>query len=720
MPSSTSNAHGDGCRCTTGLRWGLVVLLLSLFWGMAVGSWSGWSLWPIKAAEPEKCVTYDEMAHMLAGYSHWATGSIRLQPENGILPQRWVAIPLVLDSQVTPPAFEGPLWETSQVWPLGSEFFYAGDNDVPRMLLASRMMMATFSLAIGLLVFLWSKKLFGWVGGLTSLILFTFCPLMLSHSALATSDAFATFFFLALVGAWWRQQQRLTLGRWLVSGLAAGGLALSKFSSPIAVFMILVMMAVGLFSASPIRVSLAGWSATVAKRWQRLTVWSVSGLTQLLLVTLLIWAAYGFRFSPFPQGSQETYSERWVLSVQSPGPIDHAIRIMREHRLLPEAYLYGQAFVIHHAQARSAYLNGQYDIHGWWWYFPFSMLIKTPLAVFAILSLAFAAVARRWRQVATSVNGPPWQAIRESLRRTAPLWVLIAVYMAFALTSHLNIGVRHVMPVYPALYILAGAVGLWFVQRNKIAMVLAGLGVIWLVHASLAIHPHYLAYFNSLVGGPSQGYRHLADSSIDWGQDLPGLRKWIADRGLDPKKSPATSPASTGTGEPVYLAYFGTGNPADERLPVKLLPGAGVADDVPMPDMPLTGGYYAISVSMVTGTYVSPPGAWSPDHEVRWIQLRSRWQQLAELMGDEQAARQVLSTPERQQQAAMLRRAYGQARIARLCSYLRSREPTDQVGYSINIYRLTEQEVEQALNAPPPELIRARQEIEEKWRNARE
>ena len=97
-----------------------------------------------------------------------------------------------------------------------------------------------------------------------------------------------------------------------------------------------------------------------------------------------------------------------------------------------------------------------------------------------------------------------------------------------AMTSPLNLGERHLLPTYPALFILAGGAAGWLRSQHRwfgaaaVAALLVALGA-----ESIAIRPHYLAYFNVLAGGPESGYRHLVDSSLDWGQDLPGLKRWL-------------------------------------------------------------------------------------------------------------------------------------------------------------------------------------------------
>src|SRR5439155_13724202 len=129
---------------------------------------------------------------------------------------------------------------------------------------------------------------------------------------------------------------------------------------------------------------------------------------------------------------------------------------------------------------------------------------------------------------------------KEILSRAAPLLVLLGVYWAAALVSHLNIGHRHLLPIYPPLFILAGG------ALPRLRVPLAALAVA----EGLLAWPHYLAYFNPIAGGARNGYRHLVDSSLDWGQDLPGLQRH----------------------HPAYLAYFGTGSPRYYGIVASLLP----------------------------------------------------------------------------------------------------------------------------------------------------
>jgi hypothetical protein len=127
--------------------------------------------------------------------------------------------------------------------------------------------------------------------------------------------------------------------------------------------------------------------------------------------------------------------------------------------------------------------------------------------------------------------------------------------------------------------------------RNARRVALGSL-VAWHAVESVRIAPDYLAYFNELVGGPALGYRHLVDSSLDWGQDLPALKAWLDANGLQ----------APGHG-PVFLSYFGTSHPDHYDIDAIALPGFPDRQDDVMPPV-LTAGVYCISATMLQGLYV--------------------------------------------------------------------------------------------------------------------
>jgi hypothetical protein len=278
---------------------------------------------------------------------------------------------------------------------------------------------------------------------------------------------------------------------------------------------------------------------------------------------------------------------------------------------------------------------------------------------------------------------------------TTPLWVLIVVYWAFALSTNLNIGYRHLLPTIPATYILLGSLGSvlvphardvrrWSMQAATTVALCALLA--WHAGESLHIAPDYLAYFNELDGGPNEAYKHLVDSSLDWGQDLPGLKSWLDANNLQGPNHP-----------PVYLSYFGNARPEYYGIDAAQLPGYPRGPRG-LPE-PLTAGFYCISATMYQGIYLDVPGPWTPEYqrefEAAALNLRV-FDQTANSPADR--ARLIAQTGD----AFWTRTfsAFDQLRFARLLAYLHSRPPDANVGHSILIFRVTNDDIREALTRP--------------------
>jgi hypothetical protein len=626
-----------------GVTWAVVAALLGLHWLMAV------------TAVRDKSTMFDEIAHLTAGESYWLTGDIRLQPEGGILPQRWQALGLV-GGGYRFPSLDQPAWWQSDAYAVGYHFFYESGNDLATMLWRGRAAAALLALPLGLVVFLWSRRLFGTAGGLVSLALFTFSPTMLAHSPAINSDTAAALFFTAAAWAVWVALHRPTAVTVAASALAVAGLFVSKQSAPIIVFVALALVVVRQLARRP-RLG-AGTLVVMA-------------LAHAIAVVTLVWALHGFRFAAFTHAQPGRDTLGWETVQPLPGWVETA----RAHRLLPEAYLYAYAYVLHHAEKRRAFLRGEWGSTGWWSFFPWTLALKTPLPLFVLLAAGGLAAFSRRRA------GPA------ALYETIPLWTLLAAYWAVALASHLNSGHRHILPTYPAMFVLAGAAGLWLSSRTRVAAGVVLAGLLWFVGESLAIRPHYLAYFNQLAGGPRNGWRQLVDSSLDWGQDLPGLKTWLDRNG----------PGREGT--PVYLSYFGTGRPESYGIESIRLPGYYDHWRPARPWSELGGGVYCISATMVQSVFNMFPGPWAVPYEEVYRRGTSAMRALAAVQDPAERARQAAEIP-----AASLYQLE-QLRFARLMAYLRRREPDDQVGWSILVYRLSDAEVRDALEGAPAELV---------------
>jgi hypothetical protein len=226
------------------------------------------------------------------------------------------------------------------------------------------------------------------------------------------------------------------------------------------------------------------------------------------------------------------------------------------------------------------------------------------------------------------------------------------------------------------LFIAAGTLGAWMTSRRwvYVATVMALLG--WHVTESARVAPHYLAYFNQLAGGPENGWRHLVDSSLDWGQDLPGLKTWLTRHGGN---------------EPVYLSYFGCGEPDYYGIKAVRLPFLDLFK-ISNPWYEPKAGLYCISATLLQQVYSPFRGEWRLDWEKEYQEGRQK-EPLFEEYWRNPLVRDDLQRIKMANAFEEAWNRYDQLRFARLCLYLRARGPDANIGYSILVFRLNAAEV---------------------------
>jgi hypothetical protein len=173
-----------------------------------------------------------------------------------------------------------------------------------------------------------------------------------------------------------------------------------------------------------------------------------------------------------------------------------------------------------------------------------------------------------------------------------------AIVAVTAIGARLNIGHRHILPLYPFLYVLAGSLpGELRRLLGRPALPVLGAGILVLAAETLAVRPYFLSFFNVVAGGSEGGLRLLTDSNLDWGQGLPALRRWMDETRV----------------ERVNLCYFGSADPAAYGIRFVPLEGsyrldlaAGSVGYAPQaPDLP---GWVAVGATNLQGVYFAPKG----------------------------------------------------------------------------------------------------------------
>ncbi len=542
----------------------------------------------------QKNATYDEVAHLPAGFTHLVLHDYRVNPEHPPLAKALAAIPVWLAGARAPAETFDP-WKQALRYPgarwlYGHAFLYATPgNDADTLVNLGRVPMLLLALLLGLVVWRWSWRLHGGAVALWVLGLFCLEPNLLAHGRLITTDVPLTLWSTVSLYFLWRAAEELSAPRVLAASLAFAAALSTKYSAVLLlVFAVLCLLVRALGPAT--------WSwrwrrrrGALGTRARRLAAAGCVLLLGGLVCWGGIWASYGFRYGPTadPEAHLPVESTvrvarakaeegRWQAGLVA-ATVDGATR----HHLIPEAWAFGFLYSTLKAQRRSSYLRGTISTEGSWTYFPIAIGVKTPLPLLILALLGLGTLGLTWRR-----GGAPAVAAR----RFALFGLLPALlYLALAMASALNIGLRHVLPIYPALILLAGygVAALWR-ARGPLARVLLACLFLWQGAGTLGVHPDYLAYFNEVAGGPEGGSAWLVDSNLDWGQDLAGLARWMRAHDVPG----------------INLSYFGTADPRYYGIKGPLLPTS-----TPYPLRPQRArlpGLVAISATYLAGVGLEP------------------------------------------------------------------------------------------------------------------
>jgi hypothetical protein len=528
----------------------LVAVAVTLQAGLAVHAMRGNS------------ATFDEGAHLPAGYTHLALGDHRLNPEQPPLVKLLAAAPLLA---VRPQMrADDRAWAEARQWEFGRRFLYRW-NDADRLLFLGRLPMVALASCLLVAVFLEARRRFGGGAAAAALGLAALSPDVLAHGALVTTDlGFALFFFLSVV-AFVRLLERTTPGRLVAAGLATGAAFATKFSAAILVPVLVALALLGLVD----RVGLAPRATPVGARLRRAAglLVVISGLT-----LAAVWASYGFRrpLSPDPAVRE---AQRAPLEAPMEDPLRRGVVAAANVGLVPEDYTRGLLFVLTHSEARRTFLLGELSDRPIPYYFLVTFLLKTPVPLLLLTVFALARIRRL------------------GSRDAAFLWLPVAVYAAFTLTRGLQIGHRHLLPIYPFLFVAAGeaAAQIWS-WRRPVGLAGTAALALWYAGGTALQHPHHLAYFNEIAGGPANGWRLLVDSNLDWGQDLKRLAGWMRENGV----------------VRIKLSYFGSADPSYYGIEGEALPGYTAPHSPHLTREVRPGDIVAVSVTNLQGVYLEP------------------------------------------------------------------------------------------------------------------
>lgn len=449
--------------------------------------------------------TTDEPAHIATGMEWLQWGTYSFEPLHPPLARIAVAIgPYLSGLRLT---------DHQNLWTEGNQLLSAGGQYLHNLSRARLGVLPLFLLAT-FLVWYWARERYGDGPALVATFLFTTSPVVLAHAGLATTDMALTATFTLALLAYINFLEKPTYRLAAILGVAAALAILSKFSA-------LVFLPACGFTLLLTRWLTNRHTRENAQRAAR-TPWFRAVALAALVTFFLVWAGYRFSVSSAADPAARPHYTIDQL-VGTTGTLHNVAYAVAEYPFVPAAaFFQGLAKLrFKDTTGHKSYLLGQVRQTGWWYFFPVALAVKTTIPFLILVAIGvFHLVKLAWSRAAD------WIAL-------APVVAALTLLLV-CMPSHINIGVRHILPIYPLLAIIGGvgACRLWALRKPKYAgLALVLVLLTWQLTSSIRAHPDYLAYFNEFAG--SHPERILLDSDLDWGQDLLRLSAALHQQHVD-------------------------------------------------------------------------------------------------------------------------------------------------------------------------------------------
>jgi len=497
-------------------------------------------------SQTEKSITVDEFSHFPSGIYNIITFDWRMDRES---PPLIKCIPAVT-SIITKPKIDTKLFEKeANTWSLGYHFMYNNWNKYKELFQYGRCIIILLGCLLGWLLYKFGTEIYGKRGGLLALFLFVFNPNILAHSRLITIDIGASCAIFLSIYCFWKYLKRRDSFSLIISGGSLGLAQLSKFTAfflyPVFIIIMCILAGKRIFN---IRDGDNNDKPHLVRDFGHFLV--------IFFVSLLMINA-GYLFS----GTFTPIGDYSFLS----GPLRKISSFVWGTLPLPLPYDYitgldsQLAISAGNNPFYTSYLMGEHSLKGWWYYYIIAFTVKNPLAFLVILPITVAI----WMKKSVA-------KIEDSLC----IWAPVIVYLFyFSFFTHIPIGVRFLLPVFPLLFLAAGNIANTNFLKNKTGTIIISVLAFAYLIPAISNYPNYLSYFNTIAGGPHNGYLWLIDSNLDWGQDLPGLKKYMEENDI----------------KDIKLGYFGRVDPEMYGIEYEL------------PDTELEEGVHAISVNFLVG-----------------------------------------------------------------------------------------------------------------------
>ena len=593
---------------------------------------------------------FDETAHIGAGYAYLTEQDYRLNPEHPPLVKDLAAFGLLLAGGANFPT-DTAAWrdQVNGQWDQGRRFFYEAGNNPDTILRAMRLPLILLTILLGWLFWRFIRENFGGRVAGVCLFLYAFSPTFLAHGRYVTTDVVAAFGFFVGIATFLRFLRVPSWQNILLAGLAFGVAQSLKFS---------LLLLIPTYALMLVAWALSRLEMPPASRVKAFL--TRAGKTVLIgfVGLAVIWAVFAFHVWNYPADRNLADAQSIIGGYRVPSLARLDFAMIRAPLLRPLGqYLFGVLMVAQRtAGGNTQYFLGEITSEGSRLYFPLLYLLKEPLAfhILTLIAVAFA-VTRVARAERKSLDAAlAW--IRDHFIEASAI-IFIAVYWASSIASPLNIGVRHVLPTFPFIFLLVArqivawlrswptsdVVSWWDWLRRIYEIYIASLPrylivavlILWQASSVLGTFPSFLSYFNALAvpvaravsnaavagdlprvapgGGTANGYLIATDSNYDWGQDLKRLQDWVDEKNEFCARARTSGPCETGVPR-IYVDYFGGGSPGHEL-------GGRFEPWWPARGYPPGGGWLAVSANALMGAYgaVGPGFERKPEDSYGWL-----------------------------------------------------------------------------------------------------
>ena len=568
----------------------------------------------------QKSVTVDEITYIATGYYHLKTGDFQMNMTNPPFMKVVSAVPLLLIQPDLPPLPSDPLnWDAIQEWQYGREFMYNNSIDADAILFTARLIIVLVAALLAIYLFFWAKELYGAAASLFALFLLCFSPNILAHARFATQDLGLTAVMFIATYYFWKYMNMTAVKYLLLCGVLTGVAIVTKSTAflllPIFAAYSLVLILKKDFTTVNNKFPIVKRIVMTRIRLRQLIWITLSFIIIGLLILITVNVLYGFQGSLRPL--DPTFAQKIGQRLPDNGAVQAIANLFWRLPIpLPSPYLQSLIFQFRLASGSgNIFFAGDYYNTGLWYLMPITLGLKTPLPTLILFLISFIFAAWQWKRL-----NAEWLM----------LIFITAVLFFFMFLANLNTGVRYLLAIYPFMFLFISRLFIVAFKRPQPARAIVALLSVWYVLAGLFIYPHYLSYFNEVVGGPANGYKYLTESNVDWGQDLKALKAYMEENDI----------------ERIKLAYFGSAD----------------------------ANYYGIDYDYLPSVGLTPQ---NPD-QYWWYEIDSEEKKLlAPQQGIVAVSVNILTAP-----------GWLHPLFHNSYDWLRQYEPVDRVGYSILIYEI--------------------------------